>query len=284
VGIPCATASVRGKGSMTGFGESTSARRTGDGRYEVELDPGYTPEVSGVVHGGYLVATMLRAVLDASPYPDPVATSAHFLRPGVPGPAEVRLENLRTGRTVATTRASVVQGGHTILSAQVTTATLDGRTEAVWTSEPPRMPPIEECVSMGPADPLGPGRRFLQRLDLRFDPAAAGWMDGRTDGVPEIRAYFRLREDYPPDAFLIAFAVDAKPPAPMAGGHFAPPVSTVELTLHLRAVPAEGWLTLAARSRLIHDDWFDDEVEVWDSAGRLVALSRQLGRIGGTKR
>jgi hypothetical protein len=26
--------------------------------------------------------------------------------------------------------------------------------------------------------------------------------------------------------------------------------------------------------------WFDEEAEVWDSAGRLVAQSRQLARVG----
>ena len=30
----------------------------------------------------------------------------------------------------------------------------------------------------------------------------------------------------------------------------------------------------------VHDGWFDEEVEVWDSAGRLVAQSRQLARAG----
>ncbi len=262
---------------MTSFGEATQARRIDAGRYAVELDSGYTPEISQAVHGGYLVATMLRAVLDASPHPDPVATGAHFLRPGVPGSAEVRLETLRSGRTTATTRASVVQDDRVILSAHVTTATLTAGAEPVWSAEPPRMPPVERCAPMDAAHPLGPGSRFLERLDLRFDPATMGWLDGRPLGTPELRAYFRLREGYPPDALLIALAVDAKPPVSVGVGHLRP-ASTVELTLHLRAVPADGWLTLHARGRRVDDGWFDDEVDVWDSAGRLVAQSRQLVR------
>ena len=265
---------------MTSFAEATAVRRTGAGRYAVELAAGYTPEKTGMVHGGYLLATLLRAALDASPHPDPVATSAHFLRPGTPGPAEVRLESLKEGRTVAVTRASLVQGGKTVLSAHVTTADLGEDPATAWASEPPPIPPVEECVRMDPAHAHSPGVRFLQRLDVRMDPATVGWVDGMPNETPEIRAYFRLREGYRPDPFLVAFAVDAKPPVSVSTGRFGP-VSTVELTLHLRARPADGWLALHARGRLLGEDWFDEEVEVRDSTGRLVAQSRQLLHRGG---
>jgi hypothetical protein len=48
----------------------------------------------------------------------------------------------------------------------------------------------------------------------------------------------------------------------------------------MRAVPAPGPLRLAARSRHVAGGWFDEESEVWDAAGRLVAQSRQLARVG----
>ncbi|HEX9540050.1 MAG TPA: hypothetical protein VGA04_17970, partial [Streptosporangiaceae bacterium] len=55
---------------------------------------------------------------------------------------------------------------------------------------------------------------------------------------------------------------------------------TVELTWYMRAVPAAGVLRVAARCRHVSSGWFDEESEVWDSAGRLVAQSRQIARIG----
>ncbi len=265
---------------MTGFADASAVRGIGEGRYAAELDLGFTPEISGIVHGGYLLATALRAVLDASPHPDPVATSAHFLRPGAPGPAEIRLEPLRAGRTVSVTRATVVQEGRAILSAQVSTADLGREAGSLWSADPPSMPPVEACVALDPAHPLGPGRRFLSRLDLRLDTGTTGWLDGAPHGVPELRGYFRLPESDRPDACVLALAVDAKPLAPVAVG-LLEPASTVELTLHVRGRAAAGWLRLHARTRLIGDDWFDEEVDVWDSAGALVAQSRQLVRRGG---
>ena len=81
------------------------------------------------------------------------------------------------------------------------------------------------------------------------------------------------------DAYLLALAVDALPPV-IFGITKAGWSPTVELTWHMRALPAPGLLRLAARSRHVSGGWFDEESEVWDSAGRLVAQSRQIARVG----
>ena len=51
---------------------------------------------------------------------------------------------------------------------------------------------------------------------------------------------------------------------------------TLELTVHVRAVPAPGWLRVSHRTRNVAGGMFEEDCEVWDSAGRLVAQSRQL--------
>src|SRR5205823_1570264 len=91
---------------------------------------------------------------------------------------------------------------------------------------------------------------------------------GQPQGVPEMRGYFQLREERPPDAYLLAVAVDALPPVifGIARAGWSP---TVEMTWHMRAAPAPGLLRVAARSRHVSGGWFDEESEVWDSAGRL---------------
>ena len=142
-----------------------------------------------------------------------------------------------------------------------------------WTAEPPSLPPVDECV------PVEAGGGIRGQVDLRLDPATSGWMKRSPAGIPEMRGYFRLRDDRPPDAYLLAFAVDALPPVVFGLGAFgwAP---TVELTWHMRAVPADGPLRVAARCRHVGGGWFDEEAEVWDSVGRLVAQSRQIARVG----
>jgi acyl-coenzyme A thioesterase PaaI-like protein len=232
------------------------------------------------------VATALRAVLDSSPHPYPVATSAHFLRVPRLEPAEVEVTWLKQGRTAATARATVVQDALAVLEVTVTTGSLPAdpaaNGELSWTGEPPRLPPIEECVNLGHwAGTIGPDGTagYAAQVDLRLDPATIGWRRGQPAGIPEMRGYFRLREDRDPDAYMLALAVDGLPPVVFGLGAagWAP---TVELTWHMRAVPAPGPLRVATRCRHVSGGWFDEEAEVWDAPGRLVAQSRQIARVG----
>jgi len=275
--------------------EATAVRRVGEGRYQVRPDARFAIVAPGgavpsAMNGGVMVATALRAVLDSSPHPYPVATSAHFLRVPRLEPAEVEVTWLKQGRTAATARATVVQDALPVLEATVTTGSLPAdpaaNGELSWTGEPPHLPPIEECVNLGHwAGTIGPDGTagYAAQVDLRLDPATIGWRRGEPAGIPEMRGYFRLREDRDPDAYMLALAVDGLPPVVFGLGAagWAP---TVELTWHMRAVPAPGPLRVATRCRHVSGGWFDEEAEVWDAAGRLVAQSRQIARVGRSSR
>jgi len=276
---------------MTEFDEAIAVKPSGDGRYQVRFDERFAIVAQGgavpaAMNGGVTIAMVLRAVLNDSPHPYPVATSAHFLRVPRLEPAEVEVTWLKQGRTAATARAALVQDGQTVLDTTVTTGNLpagpQGNGELTWTGEPPALPPIEECVNLGPwpgtvgADGTA---GYAAHVDLRMDPATTGWRRGDPAGVPEMRGYFGLREDRDPDAYLLALAVDSLPPVVFGLGAagWAP---TVELTWYMRAVPVAGPLQVAARCRHVGGGWFDEEAEVWDAAGQLVAQSRQLARVG----
>ena len=280
---------------MSIFDEATAVRQAGPGRYQVRPDERFALVAPGgatppAVNGGVMVATLLRAVLDTSPHPYPVATSAHFLRVPLLEPGEVEVTWLKQGRTAATARATLVQDSQIVLDVTVTTGSLPAdplaNGDLTWTGEPPELPPIEECVNLGPwrgtvgADGTA---GYAAQVDLRMDPATTGWRRGEPSGIPEMRGYFGLREHRDPDAYLLAVAVDALPPVVFGLGAagWAP---TVELTWHMRAVPAPGPLRVAARCRHVSGGWFDEEAEVWDGAGRLVAQGRQLARVGRSAR
>jgi acyl-coenzyme A thioesterase PaaI-like protein len=280
---------------MTIFDEATAVRRVADGRYEIQPDPRFALVAPGgtappAVNGGVLVATVLRAVLDTSPHPYPVATSAHFLRVPLLKPAEVEVTWLRQGRTAATARAAVIQDGQTVLDATVTTGNLPAgpaaNGELSWTGEPPQIPPIEECVTLGPwPGTVGPDGTagYAAQVDMRLDPATTGWRQGKPAGIPEMRGFFGLQEERDPDAYLLALAVDGLPPVVFGLGAagWAP---TVELTWYMRGVPVPGPLRVATRCRHVSGGWFDEEAEVWDAAGQLVAQSRQIARVGRNKK
>jgi acyl-CoA thioesterase len=55
--------------------------------------------------------------------------------------------------------------------------------------------------------------------------------------------------------------------------------TTIELSVHVRGVPAPGWLACRASTRHVIDGFHDEDFEIWDSTGRLVAQSRQLALL-----
>src|SRR5438874_6559225 len=102
---------------MTRFDAATAVRRVADGRYQADLDGDFA--FADAINGGYLMAVMLRAAVDASPHEHPIATSANYLRVAQAGPAEIVVEPRKTGRTVASSRVTLSQDGKPAVDLQV---------------------------------------------------------------------------------------------------------------------------------------------------------------------
>lgn len=254
--------------------------------YGGELDAGWA--IGSGINGGLLLALVGNALRSALPgHPDPLSVSAYYLSACEAGPATVRTRVLRTGRSVSTASASLAQrapDGHEVerISALATYGDLAALSGDVrTTATPPDLPPVEGCVPVDRAPAGAPASLaragLLQRLDLRLDPACLGWAGGRPSGRGIIQGWFRMADPREPDPILLLLAVDALPPVTFDLGlpGWAP---TLELTAHVRARPAPGWLRIRHATRNLAGGLLEEDAEVWDSADRLVAQSRQLAR------
>ena len=246
------------------------------GRYAADLAAGWV--VGGGVNGGYQLAVMGNAIAAALPTkPDPISISAYFLAPGEPGPATIDVDVRREGRTVATVAADLVQRDTTRIAALATHGDLgrwpdDVRTTAAEIDLPPR----EQCVSNTHAPlELREIAPLMDRFEMLFHPDQVGWAVGKPRGEGVLSAWFRLADGRDPDPIELLMVVDALPPVTFELGRmgWAP---TLELTAHVRARPAPGWLKVRHLTRNVAGGMFEEDCEVWDSAGRLVAQSRQL--------
>jgi acyl-CoA thioesterase len=209
--------------------------------------------------------------------PHPLSVSAYYLSAARPGRAQVSTRVLREGGSVATVSAELGQEGVTRISALATYGDLRAMPDDVaTTAAPPTLPPVEECVpgSLAPEET----RRVapvMERFDMRFDPACVGWATDAPSGRGHIQAWLRMADGHDVDPVGLLMVCDALPPVTFDLGRpgWAP---TLELTVHVRAVPAAGWLQVSHRTRNVAGGMFEEDCEVWDSAGRLVAQSRQL--------
>jgi acyl-CoA thioesterase len=271
-------------------GSAVVARPGEPGVYDAALGEGW--RIGGGVNGGVLLAIAGRALAhelgtadgDRPAHPDPLAISAYYLTPGVPGPATVRTSVVRRGRAVSTGQASLLQddgaGGEVervrFLATYGDLGSVDG--DISTSAAPPDLPPPDRCISAAQAPPdFLKHASLLQRLDMRLDPATTGWAVGKPSGNGVIRGWLRMADGREPDPLLLLLAVDALPPVAFELGlpGWTP---TLELTAHVRARPAPGWLRVSLTNRTLAGGFLEEDAEVWDSEGRLVALSRQLAR------
>ena len=274
------------------FDRDTAVTRRAPGVYDIGLSAGWT--IINAVNGGYLLAVLGRALADTLPHPDPFTVSAHYLTASQPGPAVIRTDTVRTGRTLSTGQASLFQyddEGNEVERIRVLASYGDLGTlpdDVRTTATPPAIPPMEHCFgpetasdirlpSGGPA-PVDGSSAITERLMLKLDPATLGWALGAPSGKGEMRSWFGLADGRDADPLSLLLAVDALPPTAFEIG-LRGWVPTVELTVHVRHRPAPGPLRVSVTTRNLAGGFLEEDAEVWDSADRLVAQSRQLARV-----
>jgi acyl-CoA thioesterase len=114
--------------------------------------------------------------------------------------------------------------------------------------------------------------------DYEFDEDTRRWLRGKPSGNPVAEFWMRFRDGREPDPAALPLLVDAVAPVVLEVGALS---TTVQLTVHLRARPAPGWLACRAVTRFVSGGYHEEDFDVWDSEGTLVAQSRQLALLLG---
>lgn len=258
------------------FSDALGLTPLGDGRFRAELDDAWA--IGTKAHGGLLMVLMTRAALtraaDEAPgaAPEPLVVATDFLRAPDLGPVELHTEVLKAGRTVTVCGVRLQQDGRLMLSATVTAGVLPDD-EPRWAVPAPH-PAEPTADAVDPSPPDRPAAGLAGACELRYPPEANPFARGET-GPPRMSGWVRPRGEEP-DALFALLAGDVLPPTVFnLGGRFgwAP---TVQLTALLRGRPAPGWLRVDSESRSVAGAFFDEDVSVVDSAGRLVCQARQL--------
>jgi acyl-CoA thioesterase len=258
------------------FARASAMRRTGPGAWAGEVAPGW--DIVGNANGGYLLAMAGRAMLGETERPDPVTVTAHYLAPGKPGPVRAEVDVVRAGKRFSTARALLVAEDRPVLAVLGSfsdLAQLDGPTH--MDGGPPDLPPVEACVRAEPGDPLPPP--FADKVDLRMDPADAGFYEGRPSGRLRMGGWLRLPDGEPMDTLGLLLAADSFPPTIFNGDLPVAWTPTLELTVHVRRRPAPGWLRCITTTRFVSNGFLEVDGEIWDASDHLVVQSRQVALV-----
>jgi len=130
--------------------------------------------------------------------------------------------------------------------------------------------PIEDLGARQWADLPGRLPVLYRSIDIRI-----GRSERRQNEIARIEGWVRFTDGREPDVAALPLLADVFPPA-LFDISDASWIPTVELTVHVRRRPAPGWIAASFRTKFLCDGYFEEDGELWDSTGRLVALSRQL--------
>lgn len=253
------------------FMRDTAVTHEGD-HFKGSIKEGW--DVVGNANGGYLMAIAARAMAAAS-RPHPVVLTAHYLSPGRPGPVSIVPTVVKEGRRFSTVTAQLSNEERPLIQllgsfADLTEVEGPSRVDAA----PPELPDPDDCVAIRPGEGGYPPP-LMSKVDLRLHPDDAKFSEGKPTGMPEFRGWLKMKNE-PVDPFALLLAIDVFPPTVFNANLPIAWTPTVELTAHIRGIPVEGWLRCRFSTRFITGGMLEEDGEVWDESGRLVAQSRQL--------
>lgn len=224
-------------------------------------------------YGGYVAAILARAALAVVDGARELRTlSVHFVAPPAAGPARVRAEVVRAGRS-STVVSLRMQQGDVVLALALVLLGAARETDAGLGWDDARMPaapsPLRSPLYDGPRPP------FAAQFEVR------GVEHG--PGVRNL-AWLAHTPQRELDALSLVLFADTWLPAAMSHHGRLLVLPTYDLTVHLRApLPAgERWLLAEFRSaQSVRGTWVEDG-ELWSEGGVLLAQSRQLAMLRGT--
>ncbi|MEY2417806.1 MAG: hypothetical protein QOG90_486 [Actinomycetota bacterium] len=249
--------------ALTDFDRTTTLVADVDrpGEFAVHLDDGWSSLVG--IHGGYMSALTVRgaeAVAGADRTARTVTTS--FLRTGRPGPATVVVNVVRSGRSLTTATADLVQDDKIVVTSRVTL--LAERRGVEWLDATPvDVLPLEDCIRID--SEVG----HFDQADGRIDPRSVPFTDGPR---ARISGYIRPLETRAIDPTWLAMASDWFPPPAFV--RLAPPTGGVSIDLTTHFHRAGLWLD--------DDEWLVAEFAIENSTGGLAVEHGRIAQPDGT--
>ena len=258
------------------FDQDTRFEAIGDGRYRGVMTDGWN--IGDNPNGGFLLSIISAAFSEEVSHPDPISFTTHYLRPALSGqPFEVDVEVLRVGRSLTTARATLSQDGSVRLVSMAAYSDLmqSAGVDADISIAPIEIPPPEECVSRT-GDIQGIDIPMMSKLDVRLNPQQ---MNADPHQAAKLSGWIRHKDHRPVDARSLLLFSDTFPPSTFVKLGNVGWVPTIELTVHVRRRPADGWVLAEFQTSDLNEGRMIETGCLWDSSGQLIAQSRQVGLV-----
>ena len=256
-----------------------------DNKFIVNPDTNYF--VGSTPHGGYLMAAMHKALANVLPHSTAITSSVQYLDRIDAKPFQLEVEVFKTGRGSSSGIVKLKQDDKICTTFTGTCSDFEFMKGYDDLQKP--LPNIfldkDRCeyVKMN-YDKISKGftPAFIQQLECSIHPDHAWWNrkadEDNTDNEARCSAFLEMKGGRP-DQFCLSFYSDILPP--VVCNKYGPLgwIPTITLTTHIRQLPSTNELYADFKATDINKGYFEQDCNIWDLNGNLVASSRQLTRI-----
>jgi acyl-CoA thioesterase len=236
--------------------------------------------INGNPNGGYLMAFLAAAMQKKSDKKWPVIVTANFLtKCETEKKSRVTVETIAVGKQLNRYQANLIQDGTERTRAWATfmDEKKGDKNANHYEKEAPDMPVREECSSF----PVLPTYTLFNHMDVLMAPSCSGWL--KSEGVlsprSEQKGWIKFKDDRPSDAISLLLMADSFPPPVLASHGMVAWVPTVEYSVSVRALPDTAWIKAVFHSCYLTRDIVEEDGELWDENGKLLAISRQIAQF-----
>jgi acyl-CoA thioesterase len=249
----------------------------------------FTPDsryfVGNTPHGGYLLALMNKALSSVLNHPSSINSNVYYLDRTDPKPAELHVEVIRTSKGTSMGQVRLMQDGR--LTCLFSALCSDFQYMKGYSG---LKTPLPEIMNSVPEDQFkvmnyenlkaGSTPSFIQQLEMSVHPDHAWWDRDISMDVAEARcsAFLELKGGAA-DTFVLSYLADILPPVVQNKYGSLGWVPTLTLTCNIRQLPKTNRLFIDGLAKDISNGYFEQDCNIWDMDGNLVATSRQLAKI-----
>jgi acyl-CoA thioesterase len=265
------------------FQEAIKLEDIKDNKFIVNPDTNYF--VGNTPHGGYLMALMHNALTSILPHSTAISSSVQYLDRIDAKTFELEVETFKTSRGSSSGIVKLKQDDKICTTFTGTCSDFQFMKGYDGLQKP--LPNIfnesdkKDYIKMN-YDKISKGftPAFIQQLECLIHPDHAWWNRDSNDKNNEARcsAFLEMQGGIP-DQFCLSFYSDILPP--VVSNKYGPLgwIPTITLTTHIRQLPSTSELYADFKASDINKGYFEQDCNIWDLNGNLVASSRQLTRI-----
>jgi len=256
------------------FDNDIKLKKQADNQFNAHISENWS--INGVPNGGYILALMANAMKEQSrKQASPILTVSYLSR-SEPGNAVLEIEKVSQSNQFQHIQSKLIQDGIEKARAFGTfSSEPNGSFFKRYENSAPGIEPLKNCIT----NPELPGYTLYSQMDIRVDPLYAGWLTGNMSEISEIRGWIKFKNDRAFDLCAVVLVADSFPPPIFASLGKIPWVPTIEFSVNIRNIPKTQWLKFRVVTRYINCGMMEEDGEVWDEQGELIAISRQIAQF-----